>query len=362
MVTTGIAAGIDNVLDGCIGVVGGQSLLVVAEPEGETYYRGDLGRQVVEAARARGIAATLLVEPVSSGPEHYPQRVLDAVAQADHTLFFSRLGSQARFVKLPGPGSKTVSYVLDAESLAAPFGRLPYRFVVELHDLVVARIGAARSYHLTCPNGSDLRMALEPADRGPSAALTPFSVRNFPVMIYPPISSARSSGRIALTLALLSTSIHHYDDPILPLDSPLLLEVEDGRIVAFGGEAAQAARAEAHFDRVAALFGADARSLNSWHTGINPTTFFAGRAVDDLSRWGSVAFGSPSYTHFHMVGSDPGEICGSLFDATIRFDDEVLWERGRFAFLEHPDVARLIARYDLPPDILSLQRSIGVEE
>ncbi|KKC35928.1 hypothetical protein WH87_15310 [Devosia epidermidihirudinis] len=356
-----LAAGIANVLDGCIGIVAGQSLLVVAEPEDQTFYRGALGRHVVDAAQARGLDAKLIIEPVPIGPEHFPAHVLEQIAASDHTLFFSRLGSQARFLKLPGPGTKTVSYVLDAESLAAPFGSLPYAFVAELHDLVVQRIGAARSYHLTCPNGSDLRMALEPADTGKPAELTPFAVRNFPVMIFPPISSARANGRLALTLALLSTSIHQYDDPIVPLDSPLLLDIADGKITQFGGEPVQAARAEAHFDRVAALFDADARALNSWHTGINPATFFAGRAIDDLGRWGSVAFGSPSYTHFHIVGSDPGEICGSLFNATIRFDDEILWDRGRFVFLERPEVADLLAKHGLARDALAIQQSIGVE-
>ncbi len=186
----------------------------------------------------------------------------------------------------------------------APFGSLPYRFVAELHDLVVARIGRARSYRLTCGNGSDLTMALEPSDVGVPAALTPFKVRNFPVMIFPPISAARAEGRVALGLAILSTSIHDYPDPVAAAHLAALLDIVDGRIVSFGGDPAQAERVSRHFDRVARLFGADPRAFNSWHTGINPTTFFRGRALDDLDRWGDVAFGSPSYTHFHMVGQD----------------------------------------------------------
>lgn len=353
--------GIRNILENCIGVRRSESLLIVAEPEANGHYRGNLGAAVSNAARARGIATTLIVADVSDGPEHYPANVLAAIGASDHTLFFSRLGSRARFIDLPGPGTKTVAYTLDAESLAAPFGSLPYRFVAELHDLVVARIGRARSYRLTCANGSDLTMALEPSDVGIPPALTPFKVRNFPVMIFPPISAARAEGRVALGLAILSTSIHDYPDPVLPLSSPLVLDIADGRIVAFGGDEAQAERASRHFERVAGLFGADPRAFNSWHTGINPTTFFRGRALDDLERWGDVAFGSPSYTHFHMVGQDPGEICGSLFNATIRFDDEVLWDRGRFAFLDHPDVQALAERHGVSSDLFAAQQPIGVE-
>lgn len=357
----GLDKGISNILDNCIGIAPGASLLVVAEPEANAYYRGNLGLAVADAARARGIAATLVVADVSDGPEHYPANVLAAIGASDHTLFFSRLGSQARFIDLPGPGTKTVAYILDAESLAAPFGSLPYGFVAELHDLLVARIGRARSYRLTCPNGSDLTMALEPTDVGTPQALTPFKVRNFPVMIFPPISAARARGRVALTLAIISTSIHDYADPVLPLDTPLLLEIEDGKITQFGGDPVQAERVAAHFERVAGLFGADPRAFNSWHTGINPTTFFRGRALDDLERWGDVAFGSPSYTHFHMVGADPGEICGSLFNATIRFDDEILWDRGRFAFLDRPEVQALAARHGVSTALFSTQQPIGVE-
>lgn len=357
---TNPVAGIDNLLINCAGASVGERLLVVVEPNETEYYRDDLGARVAERARTLGLRVQVLAEPVASGPEHFPTSVLAAVEKADHSIFLSRLGSQARFLDLPGKGNKIATYTLDAESLGSPFGTLPYAFVEALHDMVVARIAAARSYAIRCANGTDLRMTIDDVAIADTPVLSPFKIKNFPVMIFPPVSSARMSGRLALTLALLPTSIHYYDDPVLQLASPLILDIEDGRITRFCGDPEQARRAEAHFDRVGVLVGGDSRSVNSWHTGINPATFFVGRAVDDLTRWGSVAFGSPRYTHFHMVGSDPGDICGSLFDATIAFDGEVLWDKGRFVFLERPEIRALIAEHGLPNSVFATLQPIGI--
>ena len=175
-------------------------------------------------------------------------------------------------------------------------------------------------------------------------------------MIVPAISSARAEG----TLALLPTAIHEYADPILVLDSPLLLEVSRGSIVGFGGDPTQARKAEAHFDRVGRLVGGSPRAVNSWHTGIHPGTFFSGRALDDLDRWGCVAFGSPRYTHFHLVGADPGDVCGSLFDATISFDGVPFWDRGRFVFIDRPEIRDLAAAHGVDTASLHNLSPIGI--
>lgn len=355
-----LASGIGNLLSNCAGLSAGNKLLIVVEQPGNNYYRDDIGLVVADAARARGIIVEVLAEPIPKGPEKFPGVVLEALERVDQAIFFSRLGSQARFLDLPGKSGKIATYTLDAQSLGSLFGSLPYAFVQALHDRVVNRIAAARSYSIRCENGTDLHMELDDAAISDEPVFTPFKIKNFPVMIFPPVSAARLSGRLVLTLALLPTSIHHYDYPELLLDTPLLLDIENGRVVKFGGDPEQAHRAEAHFDRVGAAVGGDPRVLNSWHTGINPATFFAGRAVDDLARWGSVAFGSPRYTHFHMVGSEPGDICGSLFDATIAFDGEVLWERGRFVFLDRPEMHALTAEFGLPHTIFDIQQPIGV--
>ena len=349
-------ASLSNLLDNCLGLGRGQSLLIVAEPD-TSFYRGNLAAIVAQAAEARGATVTIRRELPVAGPEDFPRDLRDDIARSDHTIFFARLGSTARFVRLPGKGSKVVSYTLDEATFFSLFAALPYGFVQDLHDAIVARITAARHYRLVCPNGTDLSADLP---QGTSGKVVPFAVKNFPLMIVPPITAATASGRLALTLALLPTSTHVYDDSILPLSSPLVLEIKRGQIIGFGGEPEQARRAEAQFNRVGALFDADPRQVGSWHTGINPGTFFAVPALSDLQRWGNAAFGSPRYTHFHMVGSDPGDICGSLFDATILFDGEPIWQDGRLAFLDSAEGQELVARHGVNPAQVAVIQPIGI--
>jgi len=353
-------AALHNLLDACIGLKKGDRLLIVGEPD-ESFYRGALAAIAAKAARYRGAEVELVEAGPIQGPEHFPDGLKALIAAADHTLFFSRIGAAARFLRLPGPGAKVVSYTLDHDSFSSLFASLPYPFLQELHDAIVERIALAKRYRLTCPNGSDLAMELEPGSgAGARSPLTPFAVRNFPLMIVPPISAARAEGRVVLTLALLSTSTHVYENPVLPLTSPLTLTVQGGRIVDFAGEPELVHRVIAHFDRVGDLFGGDPRSFSSWHAGVNPGTFFAADAISDLERWGNVAFGSPRYTHFHMVGGEPGDICGSLFDATISFDDEAIWRDGKLAFLDGEEGRRLIARHGVDRRAIAEPLPIGV--
>jgi hypothetical protein len=354
-----LAASVNNLLSNCAGVSAGQSLLVVVEPD-DSFYKDSVGQRFASFALQRGLCVTVVAEPLVAGPEKFPLNLLARIAQADHTVFFSRLGTQARFLNFPGHGTKIVAYTLDAASLASPFASLPYAFLQAVHDRLVKKISASSSYRITCAKGTDLRAELQPGSASQAAVLTPFTVRNFPLMIVPPISAQSLTGTLALSLAILSTSTHDYPDPTLPLDSPLLLQIKQGRISRFDGEPGQAARARQHFLRVAEEGKGDPYSVNSWHTGFNPGTHFAGRAQDDLSRWGNVAFGSPRYTHFHMVGSDPGEVCGSLFDATISFDGEVLWRDGRLAWLRSAEAEGLARHHGVPLALLDMSPSIGI--
>jgi hypothetical protein len=62
-----------------------------------------------------------------------------------------------------------------------------------------------------------------------------------------------------------------------------------------------------------------------------------------------------------MVGANPGEVCGQLFDATIAFDDEVFWDAGRFVFLDRPDMRDLAARHGADPAVLQTRTDIGLD-
>ncbi len=182
------AVGVDNLLSNCADVSAGQSLLVVVEPD-DSFYRDFVGQRLASFALQRGLHVTVVAQPLVDGPEHFPPVLLARIAHADHTVFFSRLGTQGRFLQFPGSGTKIVAYTLDAASLASPFASLPYAFLQAVHDRLVKKIAASSSYRITCAHGTDLRADLRPGGSQQADVLTPFTVRNFPLMTVPPISA-----------------------------------------------------------------------------------------------------------------------------------------------------------------------------
>jgi hypothetical protein len=359
------AEGARNLLRGCVGLKEGETVLIVREPAAERQYEEGLAAFVAEQAREMGAVLSLIEAPVSRGPETFPKTVLAAMEVVDHTIFFSRIGDQLRFRALPGLGSKTMTYTLDFDHLGDAFSRVPFAFLQEIQRRIVGVISGAKHYTIECPRGTRLTGTPSQVSNKTIApeggVIRQFTLDNFPVMIFPPLSTRGLRGRLVLTQALTSTSIHRYGDSVLPLRSPVTLDIDNGRILSFGGDPIIVQQVERHFDRVGEIVGGDPRAVNSWHTGINPATFFSRRALSDMDRWGSIAFGSPRYTHFHMCGDDPGDVCGQLFDATIAFDNEVLWDKGRLAFLDRPDIRSLMAEHCLAPDSLSEPRELGID-
>jgi hypothetical protein len=352
-----IAAGAENLLLAGAGLKAGQHLLIVVEPPGAGHYEDGLAQYLVEAAHRIGARVEILTAPLPAGPESIPAEVLASVEAAEHTVFLHRIGDQLRFRPVPGKGTKLVSYTLDSNYLADAFGRTPPALWQEVHDRILDLIARARRCTIRCPNGTRATVALA-ASR--TASIVPFTVANFPVMIVPPIKADELNGRLVFTHGLTTTGIHEFPNSELPLPTPITCIVESGRIVEIDGDPLLVAKVEAHFERVGALFGGDRRAVFSWHTGINPTTFYRGSASDAPQRWGGVAFGSPRYTHFHLCGPAPGEVSAAIFDATIAFDDRVIWKSGALAAFTEVELNDLATRHGVRPSVLTARREIGI--
>jgi hypothetical protein len=167
-------------------------------------------------------------------------------------------------------------------------------------------------------------------------------------------------GRLVLEKFLMSTSVNEYAGSVLILDEPVSLEIEDSRIVEFCGSPTASNRVRDHYQRVAEHFGGDPFAMHSWHTGIYPATFHAGSWRDDVKSWGELAFASPRYTHFHTCGVDPGNVATATFDATIRFDEMLLWEAGRPVFLDRPEMQALAHQQGVSSDVYAMRGDIGL--
>ncbi|MEP7244159.1 MAG: hypothetical protein ABI885_10780 [Gammaproteobacteria bacterium] len=352
-------AGARNLLVECVGVQSGDRLLLMVEPEGAGHYDPALTSFIADRARELGVHVDVMTVQPAGGPESVQPAVMHALSAADHTIFLNRIGDQLRFVPLPGRGTKTMCYALDLGFLGSEFATTPYTAWEGIQARLTAQLGRAQSYTLSCASGTNLSMQLESVG-GAQQRAGAFTVKNFPVMIVPPIIASGLSGTLVLSQALTSTYTHAYEESVLPLSSPLTLTIERGEIVGIQGDPALVAQARAQFERVGGLFGGRTWALNSWHAGINAFTFFPRPALADIDRWSCVAFGSPRYAHFHMCGSSPGDICGQVFDPTITFDAEVLWQAGFPAFLTPQEKQSLIASSGLDPRVFDARQDIGI--
>jgi len=352
-------AGARNLLEKCMGLAPGHQLLIVAEPDGSGHYDAALAPFIAQQATSLGAKVAVQTLAPGKGPEDVPDFLFEAIGAASHTLFLNRIGDQLRFRPLPGAGVKSISYTLDMGYLGSAFAVAPHRALEELHRRVLARLAASTRYSIRCALGSSLSMDCGALLQS-LGSVGGFTVQNFPVMIVPPVPADRLNGRLVLSHALTSTGIHEYPGSIIRLTSPITLTLIDGQITSLEGESALLAQVEAQLDRVDTLFGGAGRRLGSWHTGINPFTYFLTPALADLDRWSGVSFGSPRYTHFHLCGEPPGDICGQMFDATITFDDTVIWDRGRLALLDAPENADILAELRASAGSIGAPLPLGV--
>ncbi len=353
-------AGARNLLLGCAGVETGDHVLLVREDARHGYYHDDAADFVADEATALGARVHSLRTPRIDGPEHFPSLIAGAMEGADHTIFFSRIGDQLRFDALPGPGTKTMTYAVDGGYLGSGFCTVPHGLMVELLDLFHAALDGFREWRVTSANGTDAsgQCAASPVKQ---SRATEFTLRLFPVMIFRPISCASMTGRVVLDRWIASTNTHIHDPHAVILSGPVAMVVEGGRIAAFEGARSAVGEARGFYDRGSSKLGLDADVIHSWHTGINPQTFYPYPPEENLTKWANMVFGSPRYTHFHTCGDyAPGEISWPLIDATVSFDGEDYWRDGRFLFLDRPEVRALLDKYPGAARAFEMRTDIGV--
>jgi hypothetical protein len=126
----------------------------------------------------------------------------------------------------------------------------------------------------------------------------------------------------------------------------LFAEIDGGRLKRWHGDPAEVRRAEAHYTKVAGMFGIDGAYVHSWHAGIHPGCAFPGSAHDAYERWSGSAFGNPRLLHFHTCGAyAPGEICWNIVDPSIEADGALIWENGRINIEAVPGGPAILSRY-----------------
>jgi hypothetical protein len=354
---SGLAAGVENLLVNCLGAVAGQTILIVREEVGQSYYCPKLCGVVAAAARARGIAVETFSAPVLTEAEAPPPALAAAMAAADHTVFLARIGDQLRFRPSTLKNPPVVSYALDGGMLGSAYGATDHNVFLALKSLIDAAAESAGTIRITCPLGTDIAGRAMPVIGGGDV-----TVKRFPMPVFRPVSASGFSGRVALRRWLIGSGSRFYKPYAQCFDGVVLAEVEAGRIVGFDGPAEAVRLIRAHYDRVAGMFGCDRDVVHSWHAGIHPGCAYPTRAEADFERWGGGAFGNPRMLHFHTCGDyAPGEICWSVFDATVTFDGAPFWDHGRLMLENIPGAQDAV---DACPEAAALfanpARNIGV--
>lgn len=339
-----LSRGIDNLLQRCVKIGAGETLLLVGETGEDAYYDTDLCMAVKQAADGLGAVVQLeYARPVADGA-NIPHAVLDKMIKADATVFFSRLGDQTRFTGSPGTGKKVMCYTLTKAHLGSSFATIDHNKMTQMLELLEAHMLTCDSYRIRTRCGTDL--VGEIIANKSSEPTREFHLELFPVMIFEPIRCRNLNGSMTISGFITSTSTRAYENSVLKIDAPVKALVKDSMITSFEGDGITEQQVIRQLEKAAELTGGDPYAMHSWHTGINPGTFYEGTPFDNLEKWGTVAYGSPRYTHFHGAGLEPGDAAYSLMDATIEFDGEPIWQDGRFLFLDKPEVRSLLT----PPE------------
>ncbi|NNF78421.1 MAG: hypothetical protein HKN05_10375 [Rhizobiales bacterium] len=350
--------GARNLLVDCVGVTAGDRVLIVSEAPGERHYDTQVPICVAKVARELGAEVSVVAAPLPDKVGELPCALAEEMNHCDHTVFLSRMADHARFVPISGHSSKTICYALDEGLLGSAYATLPHGLMSRLLRKLERELDQAKHWSITCPLGTDVQGTFV----WQGAEDEDFTFDLFPVTTFKPVPCSTMSGKIALAHWLIPGGKACYEPAFLPIRKPVMAHVTHGRLERLVGDEDDVRPVQAHRDMVATKFGIDRDFVHSWHVGLNPHTFYSGRADDDLERWGAISFASPRYLHFHTCGDyAPGEIAWSVFDPTVSVDGVAFWKDGVFVWLEREDNAKLIAQYPGAECLYTMRRDVGVD-
>jgi leucyl aminopeptidase (aminopeptidase T) len=267
-----------TVVRDCLGVSSGERVLVVCDPSTE-----GLAVQICRAAEALGAdASTMSMAPTERDGQEPPPEVAEAMAAANvviaptaksisHTQARRRASAAGvRIATLPGV----------TEDLLARVMAVDLQQVGRLGGVLARKLSAASEAHITCPNGSDLRLSLEgrTARVDDGRLLAPGSFGNLPCgEAYIAPLEDRGDGRLVVDGSIAG---------IGTLDEPVVLTVEAGRLTAASG-----AQGEQLLEALTEHGGETVAELG---VGTNGRARASGNVLEDEKILGSlhVAFGS----------------------------------------------------------------------
>ena len=352
--------GIDNLLQKCMGLQPGDSVLLVLEPEGSVFFEPGIDTLIIQRIQELGGSVTTMKPDLITHPSEFPYSVSTAMGEANHTLFASRLGDYVRFVPLTGEGSKTICYPRQLQLWRTPFTGVCHNLMTKLLHKLESELTNANQWRITCPLGTEIsgNFCWPSRNQGVDDL---FSMEPFPVTTFKPVPCDTANGRVALSRWLVPGAAAKVEPAVVNFDGVVYAGVKDGNLDKLEGSADAVQRIDDHYNLVSRTLNINRNRIHSWHAGINPQTFFHEDPDQQVEEWGAISFASPRYLHFHTCGDiPPGEIAWSIFNPSVWIDGCLYWEDGEFIWLQRQDNAALIHATEGAACLLESSLDIGL--
>ena len=194
------------------------------------------------------------------------------------------------------PGKKIiVNFAVTRELFGSGFSNGHHDAFMEIKHGINTVLNAAEEVRLTCPAGTDVtgrpEMNLRPGGDP--------SILRFPMSVFTLVPAHTFLGRVALSGFLTGIGSRYYGHYTIEFDGPVHALMQSGHLTGFDGAARDVAKANAHYDRVASLFGIDRNFVHSRHAGIHPGCGYPWDMRENFGRWR----GLPSATRASCIST-----------------------------------------------------------
>tara|TARA_B110000027_G_scaffold68115_1_gene72813 strand:+ start:1030 stop:2091 length:1062 start_codon:yes stop_codon:yes gene_type:complete len=313
-----------NLLINCAKLSSEKKLLIIYEDQKYGWYSKDVVEVIYTEAKNLGINTVLL--EVGEPNNESKDRWKDIIDAYDCTIFFARLGDQGRFENNFFNSKRVMSYVKNTESLLSSFGSTNYYAMQEIKEIINTLLIKSDHIEITCPLGTKVSGRI---NKNQFIKNNDVTLLRFPIVVASPILADHFSGKILLTNYLTSTGSKVYKPNYIKLKEPVIVNVENGKIVNFSGDIQTIKKIEDHYSQIANTFDIDKNIVHSWHSGIHPGLTFKESIAQNPEKWSNTIFASPSNLHFHTCGNyAPGEICWNILNHSVKIDGIPIWEDG----------------------------------
>jgi len=329
-----VKEGVWNLVAHCLDVQKGESVLLLNE-----YGKIDpeLVGLIEDAVKECGAEShSLWGETIERGARSFSKVLVGAILSADKLIMNYNLNREVlhQYVK-DRQILRVTNRCLTPENFATEHARFDWRMVRAIFARLEEISSSSRDWHISAPGGTDLRGQVATASDVADAYFVQESeatrlIRVFPGEVYTPVGAINAQGKI------VSDGPNAEDREGGPPEAVTFF-FEDNRIVRVeGGERAD--RVRQRIEEMAQTFGDKARTLDSWHGGMNP------KADPDPAGIGAVSTTQRMHFHAQTLGGNFG---ATVCNQTIELDGSKTYENGKLMVLDDPKIVEAARVYGI---------------